>query len=101
MNIELILEMYYEYLNTLQSQPHYYNGGHTSGDLSEFVHEILRPSVINLDTRMFKQLVENKPEVCTRYRARQKEFAPVGRVHEAGGVRTRCTRNQILIHLWC
>lgn len=47
----------------LQSKPHFYNGEHSSGGLSEFVHEILRPSVINLDTRMFKELVENKPEV--------------------------------------
>lgn len=50
-------------VNEFQSKPHYYNGEHSSGGLSEFVHEILRPSVINLDTRMFKELVENKPEV--------------------------------------
>ena len=53
--------------HSFQSKPHYYNGGHSSGDLSEFVHEILRPSVINLDTRMFKELVENKPEVISLF----------------------------------
>ncbi len=45
-----------------RSKPFTYHGEHSSSALSEFVMDILRPSVINLDYRQFKALVEGKPK---------------------------------------
>ena len=44
------------------SKPHYYHGHHTADDLSEFVMEILRPSVMNLNYADFQNQVAGKPE---------------------------------------
>eukprot|EP00095_Tigriopus_kingsejongensis_P011857 maker-scaffold180_size281610-snap-gene-0.26 protein:Tk11857 transcript:maker-scaffold180_size281610-snap-gene-0.26-mRNA-1 annotation:"-like protein subfamily c member 10" len=43
-----------------QSKPHYYHGDHSAGALSEFVHDVLKPTVINLDYAKYHQLVEGK-----------------------------------------
>jgi hypothetical protein len=43
------------------SKPHSYHGEHSSSGLSDFVMEILRPSVINLDYEQFRDRVEKKP----------------------------------------
>ena len=44
------------------SKPHYYHGEHSADALSEFVHEVLNPSVITLDEVGFHQKVQGKPE---------------------------------------
>lgn len=44
------------------SKPHFYHGHHTADGLSEFVMEILRPSVMNLNYAEFQNLVGRKPE---------------------------------------
>lgn len=44
-----------------QSKPHTFHGEHSADALSEFVMDILRPSVLNLDYRGFHALLERKP----------------------------------------
>ena len=44
------------------SKPHYYHGEHSAEALSEFVQEVLNPSVITLTEYDFQQKVQNKPE---------------------------------------
>ncbi len=45
-----------------QSRPHYYQGEHSVEGLSEFVQEVLRPSVVSLTYRDFQAKVANKGE---------------------------------------
>ena len=44
------------------SKPHYFNGEHSAKSLSDFVHETLRPSVVNLDYFAYHRLVGGKSE---------------------------------------
>ena len=45
-----------------QSRPHYYQGEHSVEGLSEFVQEVLRPSVVSLTYRDFQAKVASKGE---------------------------------------
>jgi hypothetical protein len=41
----------------------YYKGGHDAEELAEFVKDVLRPTVVELTSSNFNQLLSNKPEV--------------------------------------
>lgn len=43
-----------------QSQPHFYHGEHSAAALTDFVYDVLKPSVVHLDYALFHQLVEQK-----------------------------------------
>ena len=45
-----------------QSRPHYYHGEHSASALTDFVHEILNPSVVSLDYYSFYSLVGEKDD---------------------------------------
>jgi hypothetical protein len=62
-SIPLIKILFHEISLKLLS---YHKGGHDAEELAEFVKDVLRPTVVELTSSNFNQLLANKPEVHIR-----------------------------------